>query len=112
MCGPGMIQSEVGGEDTWGSWGGKDPLASEDGRYESLRGQTFAVESHRGGKWGGEDHYYTGLGGGFNKKGRGSLAYAMSNIDREIEHKAKWSKRKPVQHEQRFYGSDGTVWKD
>ena len=113
MCGPGVFQQEVGGEETWHHWGGKDPLASDDGRYESLRGQKFSIKSQRGGEHGGDKHYYEGLGGGiFGAGGRGSLAYAMSNIDREIEHKAKYSKREPVQHQQRFYGSDGTVWND
>ena len=33
MCvAPGMVQTELGGEDTWQHWGHEDPLKSDDGR--------------------------------------------------------------------------------
>ena len=82
MCvAPGMVQTELGGEDTWQHWGHEDPLKSDDGRYEELRGQKFGIKSHRGGMWGGDDpkHLY----------GKGSLRYAMDQIDTRIEHEGR-----------------------
>ena len=105
MCGAGFLQTEVGGEDTWGSWGGSDPLASDDGRYESLRGKRYSIHSQRGGMW--ADDFK-----------EGSLSYAMSNIDKDITHQARIKKSRDrinkatsgSSQKQRFYGSDGSTW--
>jgi len=100
MCMPGMLKADVGGEGTWRHWGGKDPLKSDDGRYEELRGQNFGIESHRGGMWGGDDpkHLY----------GKGSLRYAMDQIDREWDHKDQLAQIKSRYSKPEIAGSGGS----
>ena len=90
MCGPGFIQAKYDKDDpsTWKHWQTADqksteegrmtnPFASDDGRYDSLRGQTFDIQTQRGGMWEGEHRY----------KGR-NISYAMEQIDKEWDHRA------------------------
>ena len=90
MCGPGFIQAKYDKDDpsTWKHWQTADqksteegrmtnPFASDDGRYDSLSGQTFDIQTQRGGMWEGEHRY----------KGR-NICYAMEQIDKEWDHRA------------------------
>ena len=90
MCGPGFIQAKYDKDDpsTWKHWQTADqksteegrmtnPFASDDGRYDSLSGQTFDIQTQRGGMWEGEHRY----------KGR-NISYAMEQIDKEWDHRA------------------------
>ena len=90
MCGPGFIQAKYDKDDpsTWKHWQTADqksteegrmtnPFASDDGRYDSLSGQTFDIQTQRGGQWEGE-HRYSGR----------NISYAMEQIDKEWDHRA------------------------
>ena len=90
MCFPGVISAKYDKDDpsTWKHWQTADqksteegrmtnPFASDDGRYDSLSGQTFDIQTQRGGMWEGEHRY----------KGR-NISYAMEQIDKEWDHRA------------------------
>ena len=85
-----MLKAEYNKDDpsTWKHWQTAEqksteegrmtnPFASEDGRYDSLSGQRFDIQTQRGGRWEGEHKY----------KGR-NVSYAMEQIDKEWDHKA------------------------
>jgi len=94
MCFPGAIKARYDKDNpsTWVHWQTAeqkrsgdtgDPFASEDGRYDSLSGQTFDIQSQTGGIWENQLRY----------KGN-SVAYAMEQIDKEWDHKAELEKIK------------------
>ena len=89
-----MLKAEYNKDDpsTWKHWQTAEqksteegrmtnPFASEDGRYDSLSGQRFDIQTQRGGRWEGEHKY----------KGR-NVSYAMEQIDKEWDHKAELKK--------------------
>ena len=90
MCAPGFIQADYDKDnpDTWKHWQTAEqksteegrmtnPFASDDGRYDSLSGRRFDIQTQRGGQWAGEHRY----------KGR-NVSYAMEQIDKEWDHRA------------------------
>ena len=65
MCAPGFIKAKYDKDDpsTWKHWQTAEqksteegrmtnPFASDDGRYDSLSGREFAIQTQRGGRWG------------------------------------------------------------
>ena len=67
MCFPGTIKAEYNKDDpsTWKHWQTAEqksteegrmtnPFASDDGRYDSLSGQQWSIQTQRGGRWGSE----------------------------------------------------------
>lgn len=65
MCFPGAIKARYDKDDpsTWAHWQTAEqksteegrmtnPFASDDGRYDSLSGREFAIQTQRGGRWG------------------------------------------------------------
>ena len=114
MCFPGVIKARYDKDDpsTWKHWQTADqksteegrmtnPFASDDGRYDSLSGQTFDIQTQRGGMW--ENHLGT-------YKGR-NAAFDMKEIDDEWERNAAHKEEiaeienRSSSGEQRFYWS-------
>ena len=75
MCFPGVISAKYDKDDesTWKHWqtaeqksteeGRKtNPFATEDNRYDELSGQTFAIQTQRGGQWGSQEKVDEELG--------------------------------------------------
>ena len=54
-----------------------DPFASDDGRYDSLSGRRFSIQTQRGGSFAGSGKY-----SGSN------ASYAMDQLDKEWDHRA------------------------
>ena len=113
MCGPGFIQAKYDKDDpsTWKHWQTADqksteegrmtnPFASDDGRYDSLSGREFAIQTQRGGQW-----------ENLNEKSRyapGHAAYAMDQLDKEWDHKSELSKIKSRSQLEPIAGSGGS----
>jgi hypothetical protein len=113
MCAPGFIKAEYNKDDpsTWKHWQTAEqksteegrmtnPFASDDGRYDSLSGQQWSVQTQRGGQW-----------ENLNEKMRyapGHLSYAMDQIDKEWDHKAELERIKASSQTSLVAGSGGS----
>lgn len=114
MCGPGFLRAKYDKDDpsTWKHFQTEEqksteegrntnPFYTEDGRYDSLSGRTFDIQTQRGGQW--QDHLGT-------YKGR-NAAFAMKEIDDEWARNAAHKKEieeisnRSSSGEQRFYWS-------
>ena len=110
MCFPGTIKAQYNKDDpsTWKHWQTAEqksteegrmtnPFASDDGRYDSLSGQQWAIQTQRGGQWEGEQKY----------KGH-NISYAMEQLDKEWDHKAALEKIKSSSQTSLVAGSGGS----
>ena len=110
MCGPGFIQAKYDKDDpsTWKHWQtaeqksteegrNTNPFYTDDGRYDVLSGQTFDIQTQRGGMWEGEHRY----------KGR-NISYAMEQIDKEWAHRAEMEEIRSRSQTEQVPGSGGS----